>query len=109
MFIICFLFNIKIYVYFSSKYPRKEANTDFDEQRKIAEGADALLNLAGVTTPLNHGRAHHIQSINSTPKSESSSKLKKRSASNDYSNISEKRRKHWPKWSEGKRYLKQII
>lgn len=77
-----------------SKYPRKETNTDFDEQRKIAEGADALLNLAGVTTPLNHSRAHHIQSINSTSKSESSSKLKKRSASNDYSNMSEKRRKH---------------
>lgn len=27
-------------------------NTDFDEQRKIAEGADALLNLAGVATTL---------------------------------------------------------
>ncbi|XP_043522179.1 forkhead box protein N3-like isoform X1 [Frieseomelitta varia] len=92
-----------------SKYPRKETNPDFDEQRKIAEGADALLNLAGVTTPLNQNRTHHVQGINSTPKSEGTSKLKKRSASNDYSNIPEKRRKHWPKWSEGKRYLKQII
>ncbi|XP_017760946.1 PREDICTED: forkhead box protein N3-like isoform X1 [Eufriesea mexicana] len=92
-----------------SKYPRKETNPDFDEQRKIAEGADALLNLAGVTTPLNHNRTHHLQGINSTPKSEGTSKLKKRSASNDYSNTPEKRRKHWPKWSEGKRYLKQIV
>ncbi|XP_043593423.1 forkhead box protein N3-like isoform X3 [Bombus pyrosoma] len=92
-----------------SKYPRKETNPDFDEQRKIAEGADALLNLAGVTTPLNHNRTHHVQGINSTPKSDGTSKLKKRSASNDYSNTPEKRRKHWPKWSEGKRYLKQII
>ncbi|XP_076758117.1 forkhead box protein N3 isoform X3 [Xylocopa sonorina] len=92
-----------------SKYSRKETNPDFDEQRKIAEGADALLNLAGVTTPLNHGRTHHAQGINFTPKSEGTSKLKKRSAPNDYSNPPEKRRKHWPKWSEGKRYLKQII
>lgn len=98
-----------MHAYFSSKYPRKETNPDFDEQRKIAEGADALLNLAGVTTPLNHNRTHHVQGINSTPKSDGTSKLKKRSASNDYSNTPEKRRKHWPKWSEGKRYLKQII
>ncbi|XP_029037388.1 forkhead box protein N3-like isoform X5 [Osmia bicornis bicornis] len=92
-----------------SKYSRKETNPDFDEQRKLVEGVDALLNLAGVTAPLNHNRTHHVQGSNSTPKSEGTSKLKKRSAPNDYSNPPEKRRKHWPKWSEGKRYLKQII
>nr|XP_031835400.1 forkhead box protein N3-like isoform X3 [Nomia melanderi] len=91
------------------RYPSEETNSDFDEQRKIAEGADALLNLAGVTTALNHTRTPHAQGINPTPKSEGTSKPKKRSAPNDYSNPPEKRRKHWPKWSEGKRYLKQII
>ncbi|XP_076243845.1 uncharacterized protein LOC143185039 [Calliopsis andreniformis] len=92
-----------------SKYASEETNPDFDEQRKIAEGADALLNLAGVTTALSHSRASHMQGINSTPKSEGTSKPKKRSISNDYSNSPEKRRKHWAKWNEGKRYLKQII
>ncbi|CAK9815185.1 Forkhead box protein N3 [Anthophora plagiata] len=95
------------------KYVKKEQTSvlpDFDEQRKIAEGADALLNLAGVATPLNHNRTQqHIQGINATPKSEGTSKLKKRTTPNDYSNPPEKRRKHWPKWSEGKRYIKQII
>ncbi|XP_033342846.1 uncharacterized protein LOC117229973 isoform X1 [Megalopta genalis] len=92
-----------------SRYPSEETNSDFDEQRKIAEGADALLNLAGVTTALNHPRTPHVQGISPAPKSEGTSKPKKRSAPNDYSNSPEKRRKHWPKWSEGKRYLKQII
>ncbi|XP_017793059.1 PREDICTED: bromodomain-containing protein DDB_G0270170-like isoform X1 [Habropoda laboriosa] len=95
------------------KYVKKEQTSvipDFDEQRKIAEGADALLNLAGVATPLNHSRTQqHIPGINATPKSEGTSKLKKRTTPNDYSNPPEKRRKHWPKWSEGKRYIKQII
>lgn len=92
-----------------SKYSKKEANADSDEQRKIAEGADALLNLAGVTTPPNQSKAHRVEGISSTPKSEGTSKVKKRSAPTDYSSPPEKRRKHWPKWSEGKRYLKQII
>ena len=92
-----------------SKYPSEETNPDFDEQRKIAEGADALLNLAGVATAVSHSRTPHVQGINSTPKSEGTSKPKKRSPPSDYSSPPEKRRKHWPKWSEGKRYLKQII
>ncbi|CAK9815183.1 Forkhead box protein N3, partial [Anthophora plagiata] len=78
------------------KYVKKEQTSvlpDFDEQRKIAEGADALLNLAGVATPLNHNRTQqHIQGINATPKSEGTSKLKKRTTPNDYSNPPEKRR-----------------
>ncbi|XP_029169803.1 forkhead box protein N3-like isoform X2 [Nylanderia fulva] len=89
----------------------EELNVDFDEQRKIAEGADALLNLAGVSTALNHSRAHHpvTQDINPPPKAEGNSKPKRRSAtSHDYSNTSEKRRKRWREWGEGNRYLKQI-
>lgn len=78
--------------------------TDFDEQRKIAEGADALLNLAGVSTALNH----ITQGINPAPKPEVLSKAKKRSAPSNYSNTPEKRRKKWLDWGEGNRYLKQI-
>ncbi|XP_029660667.1 uncharacterized protein LOC115234075 isoform X1 [Formica exsecta] len=95
-----------------SKYSsEEELNLDFDEQRKIAEGADALLNLAGVSTALNHNRTQHhtvTQDINPAPKPEGNSKPKRRSATSDYSSTSEKRRKRWREWGEGNRYLKQI-
>ncbi|XP_025161510.1 forkhead box protein N3 isoform X1 [Harpegnathos saltator] len=86
-----------------------ETNPDFDEQRKIAEGADALLNLAGVST-LSHCRTHHVssQDINPAPKVEGISKPKRRSTTSDYSSTPEKRRKRWREWRDGSRYLKQI-
>ncbi|XP_039313893.1 forkhead box protein N3 isoform X1 [Solenopsis invicta] len=87
----------------------EEVNPDFDEQRKIAEGADALLNLAGVSTALNHNRTHHVtQGINTATKSEVNTKPKKRSTTSDYSSTSEKRRKRWRDWGDGNRHLKQI-
>ncbi|KAG7198695.1 hypothetical protein KM043_001691 [Ampulex compressa] len=91
-----------------SKYPSEDVVPDFDEQRKIAEGADALLNLAGVSTALNHSRMHHVQGISAVPKPEGASKAKRRSAPSDYSNSPEKRRKRWREWGEGNRYLKHI-
>ncbi|XP_020292284.1 forkhead box protein N3-like isoform X2 [Pseudomyrmex gracilis] len=87
----------------------EEVAADFDEQRKIAEGADALLNLAGVSTTANHNRTHYItQDINPASKPEGISKPKRRSTTSDYSSTSEKRRKKWREWGEGNRYLKQI-
>ncbi|KYN19255.1 Forkhead box protein N3 [Trachymyrmex cornetzi] len=91
-----------------SKHSNKEElNPDFDEQRKIAEGADALLNLAGVSTALNYSRTHVTQGINTASKSDVILKPKKRSTS-EYSSTSEKRRKRWRDWGEENRYLKQI-
>lgn len=97
-------------VFLCSKHSsEEELNPDVDEQRKIAEGADALLNLAGVSTALNHSRTHHVtQGINAASKSEVVVKPKKRSTTSDYSSTSEKRRKRWRDWKEGNRYLKQI-
>lgn len=93
----------------SKRSSEEELNTDFDEQRKIAEGADALLNLAGVTTALNHSRTHHVtQGINPASKPEGISKPKRRSTTSDYSSTPEKRRKRWREWGEGNRHLKQI-
>ncbi|KYN44898.1 Forkhead box protein N3 [Trachymyrmex septentrionalis] len=87
----------------------EELNPDFDEQRKIAEGADALLNLAGVSTALNYTRTHHVtQGINTASKSDVILKPKKRSTTSEYSSTSEKRRKRWRDWGEENRYLKQI-
>ena len=40
-----------------SRHNENVENEDFDEQRKIAEGADALLNLAGVCTTITQD--HH--------------------------------------------------
>ena len=77
---------------------------DFDEQRKIAEGADALLNLAGVKTVLNQNRGLHSQGVSGGSKTEGA---KRRSTSNDYPN-SDKRRRRWREWGEGNRYLKQV-
>lgn len=87
-----------------------ETNPDFDEQRKIAEGADALLNLAGVSTTLSHCRTHHMPSQDTNPasKTEGILKPKRRSTPSDYSSTPEKRRKRWREWGEGNRYLKQI-
>ncbi|XP_066593851.1 forkhead box protein N3-like isoform X2 [Prorops nasuta] len=90
-----------------SKCSNDETGVDFDEQRKIAEGADALLNLAGVNTTHSHGRAHHAQSV-AAPKSETS-KSKRRSTGNDYpSPATDKKRRRWKEWGEGNRYVKQI-
>lgn len=106
--------NYIVFHFFSySKHSNEEElNPDSDEQRKIAEGADALLNLAGVSTALNHSRTHHVttQGINVTAasKSEVIAKPKKRSTTSDYSSTPEKRRKRWRDWGEGNRYLKQI-
>lgn len=87
----------------------ESSGADFDEQRKIAEGADALLNLAGVSsTVLNQNRAHHSQNYSGGSKAEGAPKAKRRSTSNnDYSN-SDKRRRRWREWGEGNRYLKQV-
>jgi len=73
--------NFIVFHFFYSKHSNEEElNPDFDEQRKIAEGADALLNLAGVNTALNHSRTHHVtQGINTASKSEVIAKPKKRS------------------------------
>jgi len=96
-------------IYSKNSNEEELSQTDFDEQRKIAEGADALLNLAGVNTTLNHSRTHHItQGINPVLKPEVVSKPKKRSTPSDYSSTPEKRRKRWRDWGEGNRYLKQI-
>ncbi|XP_033207341.1 forkhead box protein N3-like isoform X2 [Belonocnema kinseyi] len=80
---------------------------DFDEQRKIAEGADALLNLAGVSTVISQSRAHNSQGFSGGSKPEGPPKAKRRSTSNDFSN-SDKRRRRWREWGEGNRYLKQV-
>lgn len=104
--------NSIVFLLFYSKHSsEEELNLDFDEQRKIAEGADALLNLAGVSTALNHNRTQHhtvTQDINPAPKPEGNSKPKRRSGTSDYSSTSEKRRKRWREWGEGNRYVKQI-
>ncbi|KAF7397609.1 hypothetical protein HZH68_008831 [Vespula germanica] len=91
-----------------NKYSNEEVSTDFDEQRKIAEGADALLNLAGVNTTPNNNKMHHVQATNPVSKSESVTKSKRRLVSNDYSSTAEKKRKRWREWGEGNRYLKHI-
>lgn len=86
----------------------ESSGADFDEQRKIAEGADALLNLAGVSTVLNQNRGQQSQSYSGGSKAEGAPKAKRRSTSNnDYSN-SDKRRRRWRDWGEGNRYLKQV-
>lgn len=83
---------------------------DVDEQRKIAEGADALLNLAGVSTTHCRSRTPQLQQpIVTTPtKMESPSKPKRRSTTVDFSNPQDKRRRRWREWNEGNRYLKQV-
>ena len=86
---------------------------DVDEQRKIAEGADALLNLAGVSTvqSQNNTRTHpHPQEAtpSSPAKPPPTQKSKRRSTSNDYSSLPDKRRRRWREWGEGNRYLKQV-
>lgn len=92
----------------SKRCPNVESSgADFDEQRKIAEGADALLNLAGVSTVINQSRAHNSQGFSGGSKSEGPPKAKRRSTSNDFSN-SDKRRRRWREWGEGNRYLKQV-
>lgn len=95
---------------YSKDSNEEETNPDFDEQRKIAEGADALLNLAGVSTTLSHCRMHHVssQDINPAPKAEGVPRPKRRSTPSDYSSTPEKRRKRWREWGDGSRYLKQI-
>ncbi|XP_015605657.1 uncharacterized protein LOC107272726 [Cephus cinctus] len=85
---------------------------DFDEQRKIAEGADALLNLAGVNT-LSHARIHPGHGTGGVSKVDEMPKIKSRrpTPSNDYSSTSngpDKRRRRWREWGEGNRYLKQV-
>lgn len=99
--------------------------TDVDEQRKIAEGADALLNLAGVA--LNHNsntspRVHHSPEMTTTTTtiihtttvnhaikvSGIPSKSKRRSTSSDYSSLPDKRRRRWREWGDSNRYLKQV-
>ncbi|XP_068993361.1 interference hedgehog isoform X6 [Neodiprion pinetum] len=55
------------------------AGTDFDEQRKIAEGADALLNLAGVSTPLIQGRLQTHSDPPGSMKMHETSKVKRHS------------------------------
>lgn len=94
----------------------ESSGADFDEQRKIAEGADALLNLAGVSTVLNQNRSYHSQGYSGGggggggSKTEGAPKAKRRSTSsnNDYSNNNDKRRRRWREWGEGNRYLKQV-
>ncbi|XP_012260337.2 uncharacterized protein LOC105688521 [Athalia rosae] len=82
--------------------------TDFDEQRKIAEGADALLNLAGVSTPLIQGRPLAQGGAPVPLKMHESPKMKRRSNSSEFSSSSEKKRRRWREWGEGTRYLKQV-
>ncbi|XP_033207340.1 forkhead box protein N3-like isoform X1 [Belonocnema kinseyi] len=92
----------------SKRCPNVESlGADFDEQRKIAEGADALLNLAGVSTVISQSRAHNSQGFSGGSKPEGPPKAKRRSTSNDFSN-SDKRRRRWREWGEGNRYLKQV-
>ncbi|XP_043285150.1 protein kinase 4-like [Venturia canescens] len=101
---------------------------DVDEQRKIAEGADALLNLAGVSTNLSHSGVHNEVENSTTPgptsptsptitasssspltsKSALPVKTKRRSSSSDFSSLGDKRRRRWREWGEGNRYLKQV-
>ncbi|KAK0093931.1 hypothetical protein PV326_012307, partial [Microctonus aethiopoides] len=115
----------------SSDSTANETGTDVDEQRKIAEGADALLNLAGVA--LNHNsnstRVHHSPSeltasdggggsdddgittnnmsstVNHTTKSPAAqatpTKSKRRTTANDYSTLPDKRRRRWREWGDG--------
>ncbi|XP_023289795.1 forkhead box protein N3 isoform X2 [Orussus abietinus] len=86
--------------------------TDFDEQRKIAEGADALLNLAGVSTALGHGRPQHVSqgahTQSAVTRVEETSRIKRRSAPSEYPSSPEKRRRRWREWDEGNRHLKQV-
>ncbi|XP_046749516.1 forkhead box protein N2-like isoform X2 [Diprion similis] len=84
------------------------AGTDFDEQRKIAEGADALLNLAGVSTPLIQGRLQMHSDPTGSQKMHETSKVKRHSNPSEFSNNSEKKRRRWREWGDGTRYLKQV-
>ncbi|XP_074116160.1 uncharacterized protein LOC141538506 isoform X2 [Cotesia typhae] len=90
---------------------------DVDEQRKIAEGADALLNLAGAAFINNSAQEIPINTvstsvINHTIKlpliQVSSSKSKRRITSSDYSSLPDKRRKRWREWGGSNRYPKQV-
>ncbi|XP_063978144.1 forkhead box protein N3-like [Diachasmimorpha longicaudata] len=105
----------------------EDSITDVDEQRKIAEGADALLNLAGValshnaTSPrLNHHEMSPLAHQTTTPPPPSPSpppkssnhssppKSKRRTTTNDYSSLPDKRRRRWREWGDTNRYLKQV-
>lgn len=104
----------------SKRFSNEESTPDSDEQRKIAEGADALLNLAGIATALvNESRGMMEeqplpvkQEPVSRTKSEGGapSKAKRRltAASNNNFGSPDKRRKRWREWGEGNRYLKQV-
>lgn len=83
-------------------------NQDSDEQRKIAEGADALLNLAGVSTMHNHSHVPNNAQETTITRAESAVKSRKRPLSNDRLSSLDKRRRRWRDWGENTRYLKQV-
>lgn len=103
-------------------------NTDFDEQRKIAEGADALLNLAGVATTLmknsmvprdddyeNNYTYKDREIIHRFVPSNESLEIrpikKRRTSTASNGDAPNKRRKIRPwqeTWNENGRYLKQV-
>ncbi|XP_034952525.1 forkhead box protein N3-like isoform X2 [Chelonus insularis] len=107
----------------SSSLTPDDTSTDADERRKIAEGADALLNLADVALSHNSTSCTHytedikpnineLSTINHLPKlptvQGTQSKSKRRTTPSDYASLPDKRRKRWREWSESNRYLKQI-
>lgn len=98
------------YVYSKRCESSDGVGTDFDEQRKIAEGADALLNLAGVSTPLIQGRTPaQGEEPDVVLKTHETTKIKRRSnTTSEFSANSEKKRRRWREWGEGTRYLKQV-
>lgn len=102
-----------------------------DELRKVADGADALLNLASIALSHNNNNNNNDNNNNinlrfnheqSTATNISSSQLalptksaapnkksKRRMISKIYMNLPDvKRNKHWPSWRNSNRYLKQV-
>lgn len=118
---------IKLNNFFNRRHLNADNTTDFDEQRKIAEGADALLNLAGVATNImknslasqdddyENNYAYKNREIihRFVPDNEPLEirPIKKRRTSTSGGDGPNKRRKIRPwqeTWNENGRYLKQV-